>query len=78
VLGNEVLDAIPAHILHKTQMSENKVGFCERGVAFEAGFVWRDAALSDAKLAEHLPDYLPIEYITEVNPAASALVSSLV
>ena len=78
VLGNEVLDAIPVHILHKTQMGENKVGFCERGVAFEAGFVWRDAALSDAKLAEHLPDYLSIGYITEVNPAASALVSSLV
>ena len=78
VLGNEVLDAIPVHILHKTQMGENKVGFCERGVAFEAGFVWRDAALSDAKLAEYLPDYLPIGYITEVNPAASALVSSLV
>ena len=78
VLGNEVLDAIPTRILHKTQMGENKVGFCERGVAFEADFVWRDAALSDAKLVEHLPDNLPIGYITEVNPASSALVRSLV
>ena len=78
VLGNEVLDAIPTRILHKTQMGENKVCFCERGVAFEADFVWRDAALSDAKLVEHLPDNLPIGYITEVNPASSALVRSLV
>ena len=78
VLGNEVLDAIPARILHKTQTGENKVGFCERGVSFEADFVWCDAALSDVKLAEYLPDNLPIGYITEVNPASSALMRSLV
>ena len=73
ILANEVLDAVPAHILHKTED-----GFCEHGVGFEADFVWRDAALSDAKLAEHLSDDLPIGYMTEVNPAASALVRSLV
>ena len=73
ILANEVLDAVPAHILHKTED-----GFCERGVGFEADFVWRDAALSDAKLAEHLSDDLPIGYMTEVNPAAYALVRSLV
>ena len=73
ILANEVLDALPAHILQKTED-----GFCERGVGFEADFVWRDAALSETKLAEHLSDDLPIGFMTEVNPAAYALVRSLV
>lgn len=79
VLGNEVLDAIPAHIVHKTTK-----GWRERGVSFEADFIWRDnlindvAPLAQANLTEHLPEDLPIGYITEVNPAASALVCSLV
>ncbi len=72
VLGNEVLDAIPAHILHKSGD-----GWCERGVSFEADFIWQDAALTQLNLAEQLPADLPIGYITEVNPAASALVCSL-
>ncbi len=82
VLGNEVLDAIPAHIIHKTAE-----GWRERGVSFEAYFIWRDnlindvASLAQANLTEHLPpnlaEDLPIGYITELNPAASALVRSL-
>ncbi len=78
VLGNEVLDAIPVHIIHKT--SE---GWHERGVSFEADFIWRDNLMNDVapqaegNLTEHLPEDLPIGYITEVNPAASALVRSL-
>ena len=72
VLGNEVLDAIPAHILHKTD-----AGWRERGVSFEADFIWQDAPLAQGNLTEHLPKDLPIGYITEVNPAASALVHSL-
>jgi SAM-dependent MidA family methyltransferase len=82
VLGNEVLDAIPAHIIHKTAE-----GWCERGVSFETDFIWRDDLINDvAPLAqfnftEHLPpnlaEDLPIGYITEVNPAASALVRGL-
>ncbi len=78
VLGNEVLDAIPAHIVHKTTE-----GWRERGVSFEADFIWRDnliddaALLAQANLTEHIPEDLPIGYVTEVNPAASALVRSL-
>ena len=72
VLGNEVLDAIPAHILHKTD-----AGWRERGVSFETDFIWQDAPLAQANLTERLPKDLPIGYITEVNPAASALVHSL-
>ena len=75
VLGNEVLDAIPANIVRKT-----KDVWRERGVAFDgknSEFVWQDSALSTANLVEHLPVDLPIGYITEVNPAACALVRSL-
>ncbi len=72
ILGNEVLDAIPTHVLHKTAR-----GWCERGVSFEDGFVWQDAPLSLPGLAENLPENLPEGYITEVCPAASGLVRSL-
>jgi len=72
VLGNEVLDAIPSHILHKTAE-----GWHERGVSFEDGFVWQDAPLSENYLTDFLPDDLPQDYVTESCPAASALVCSL-
>lgn len=80
VLGNEVLDAIPAHIIHKTTE-----GWCERGVSFNNGntseFIWQDTPLTQVNLAEHLPqnlaNNLSIGYITEVNLAAPALVLSL-
>jgi SAM-dependent MidA family methyltransferase len=72
VLGNEVLDAIPAHIIHKTTE-----GWRERGISFNGEFNWQDAVLTLPNFAERLPAGLPIGYITEVNPAASALVHSL-
>lgn len=72
ILGNEVLDAIPVHMLHKTAE-----GWRERGVGFTGEFVWQDAPLSTPCLAENLPDDLPQDYVTEVCPAALALVCSL-
>ncbi len=78
ILGNEVLDALPVHILHKTQ-----AGWRERGVSFQKkldekfDFVWKDAPLSTPNLAEDLSHDLPEGYFTEVCPAASALVASL-
>ena len=79
ILGNEVLDAIAAHVIHKTAE-----GWRERGVSFNSDktseFIWQDAALTQPNLVEYLPqslaEHLPIGYITEVNPAASALVRS--
>ncbi len=72
MLGNEVLDAIPVHMLHKTVE-----GWHERGVGFADEFVWQDAPLSTPGLAENLPDDLSQGYVTEVCPAALALVRSL-
>ncbi len=76
ILANEVLDALPVHILHKTAQ-----GWRERGVSLaenkKAEFIWQDAPLSAPNLVENLPSNLSLDYLTEVCPAASALVASL-
>lgn len=74
VFGNEVLDALPVHIL-----AWRDDGVHERGVAWgEAGFVWRERPLSDGVLQRAVRKLdLPAGYVSEVCPAASALVASL-
>jgi SAM-dependent MidA family methyltransferase len=72
ILANEVLDAIPVHLLHKTAE-----GWRERGVGFDGDFVWKDGALCVSNLTDNLPSDLPLDYLTEVCPAASGLVCSL-
>ncbi len=74
VLGNEVLDALPVHLIHMTAR-----GVMERGVGVEADqLVWKDRPLQDAGImAECEALDLPAGYITEFCPAASALVASL-
>ena len=79
VLGNEVLDAIPVHMVHtKTQ------GLCERGVMLaEQGLTWSDKPWDDAPASgQHLLDEisklsLPTGYISEFCPAANGLIASL-
>lgn len=75
VLANEVLDAVPVHLVHRRGGA-----LTERGVALgdDGAFIWRDRPLADADLvaaAEGLPD--GGDYLTEVCPAAAALVRSL-
>ncbi|MEW5786344.1 MAG: SAM-dependent methyltransferase [Pseudomonadota bacterium] len=72
VLGNEVLDAVPPHVLHWTES-----GLMERGVAWSAGPVWAERPASPELAAQAA--VLPVEgdYVSEVNPAATALVASL-
>ena len=83
ILANEVLDAVPTHIVHKTLDDKNTAVWVERGIAFQKKldekfeFIWQDVTLSVPNLAEFLPSDLPIGYVTEVNPASSALVRSL-
>ncbi len=73
VLGNEVLDAIPVHLIHSTAK-----GLLERGVAFDKEFIWQDKPLEKGKLHDEVSVYsLPNDYLTEVCPAASGLVHSL-
>ena len=73
VLANEVLDAIPVHLLHATEQ-----GFRERGVAWRDGFVWQDQAIQSAHLLSLATQQnLATGYLTEFCPAASALMASL-
>jgi SAM-dependent MidA family methyltransferase len=74
VIGNEVLDALPAHLVY---WSGGKV--LERGVSNDAShFVWKDKvtdckALTDITKNIKVPD----DYLSEISVAARGLVSSL-
>ena len=75
ILANEVLDAIPVHVL---RWSEDAVVF-ERGVINHAeGFAWHDLPASPV-LAHALADCMPAlpGYITEINPQAQAWTRTL-
>jgi SAM-dependent MidA family methyltransferase len=74
VLANEVLDALPVHLLHWTG-----AGVVERGVAWrEEGFVWEGRPMGLRALASAAAD-LPVTapYLSEINLAAPALIASL-
>jgi len=90
VIANEVLDALPVHIVHNTPD-----GLCERGIALnnditeaDGGilntFLQTDILIPSQKTAnqQYLVDAatennLPVHYITEFCPAAKGLVTSL-
>lgn len=73
VIGNEVLDAIPVHIVHWQHGQ-----WLERGVTFEQVFVWHDRPLHDVSLVEAIDtSQLPDGYVTEISPAGQGLIASL-
>ncbi len=74
VIGNEVLDAIPVHLVHATPQD-----LCERGVTFDGQrFVFEDKPLTESSLLALVTKLnLPNGYLTEVCPAASGLIASL-
>lgn len=74
VLANEVLDALPVHLI-KTTGTEA----LEMGVAVgEHGFVWSERPLvNEAPLAMTTSLDLPSGYVTELCPAANGLIASL-
>ena len=73
VLANEVLDALPVHLITK----QNDFLF-ERGVTFNNCFVWQDKPLPPGKLFDEVSARnLPNDYLTEFCPAAAGLVASL-
>ncbi|MBM4182181.1 MAG: SAM-dependent methyltransferase [Betaproteobacteria bacterium] len=79
VLGNEVLDALPVHLLHGSAE-----GVLERGVVWtEVGLAWADRPIASPALASAVAE-LPVVtdrrvggYLSELNLAAPALVASL-
>jgi len=73
ILGNEVLDAIPVHLVYNTESE-----LLERGVSFDNGFVWQDKQLTVPSLYDDVSAYsLPSDYLTEVCPAAVGLIHSI-
>lgn len=73
IIGNEVLDAVPVHLVGNTQQ-----GLIERGVAFDEEFIWQDKPLAAGKFQDEVSAHsLPIGYLTEVCPAATGLIKSL-
>jgi SAM-dependent MidA family methyltransferase len=73
IVGNEVLDAIPVHLIHNTSQ-----GLHERGVTFNDGFTWQDKHLIAGDLYEAATALaLPQDYLTEICPAAYGLIASL-
>ena len=77
VIGNEVLDAMPAHLVVKTEH-----GWRERGIGLSGlsarNFVFRDRPCEPA-LIEQIPesDALPPGYLTEVHPVSTGFIRSL-
>ncbi len=74
IFGNEVLDALPAHLIHWT-----KDGPLERGVTERAGsLAWADRPIADPVLRGRARALaLPAGYLSEINLAAPALIKTL-
>ncbi|MFM9836322.1 MAG: class I SAM-dependent methyltransferase [Methylophilaceae bacterium] len=73
ILANEVLDALPVHLIYS-----NKGDLFERGLAFEGDLVWQDKPLANKEIAKEAHGYcLPEQYLTEFCPAAKGLIHSL-
>jgi len=73
MLGNEVLDAVPVHLIEKKDNA-----LFERGVVFDDGFKWQSQSLQDASILRFVDaDAWPNGYLTEVCPAAIGLISRL-
>lgn len=73
MLGNEVLDAIPVHLVGNQQGV-----LIERGVVWQDGFAWQDKPITDGTLFNQVAELnLPDGYITEISPAATGLIHSL-
>jgi SAM-dependent MidA family methyltransferase len=74
VIGNEVLDALPVHLV-----IWNDSDIAERGVASESeNFLWRDRPAQTPALLEAAQQIrVPDGYLSEISLAASGLVHSL-
>jgi len=74
IVANEVLDALPVHLVHWRDSA-----ITERGVASgEHGFIWQECAIGDADLLHAAQKItVPDDYVSEICLAAHGLVNSL-
>jgi SAM-dependent MidA family methyltransferase len=74
VIGNEVLDALPVHLLHWTKGKVQEVGVASKN----HHFIWQDKPLETPALLEIAKNIqVPNDYLSEVSLAARGLVASL-
>lgn len=74
IFGNEVLDALPVHLVHWRDGA-----ITERGVALgEHGFIWHEHAICDADLLHAAQQIkVPDDYLSEICLASRGLINSL-
>jgi len=74
IVANEVLDALPVHLVHWRDSA-----ITEHGVASgEQGFNWQERAISDAALLHAAQQIkVPDDYVSEICLAARGLINSL-
>ncbi len=74
IVANEVLDALPVHLVDWRDSA-----ITERGVAWgEHGFVWRERPIGDAELLGAAQKInVPDDYVSEICLAARGLITSL-
>jgi SAM-dependent MidA family methyltransferase len=74
IIANEVLDALPVHLVHWRDSA-----ITERGVAAnEHGFVWQERAIGNARLLQAAQQIrVPDDYVSEICLAARGLMNSL-
>ncbi len=74
IIANEVLDALPVHLVHWRDSAIN-----ERGVAVSGNsFIWQERAISDAALLDAARKIkVPDDYVSEIGFAARGLINSL-
>lgn len=74
VVMNEVLDAIPPHLIVRRDGQ-----WLERGVSCGAALAWEDRPLVDESLRALAVERFPAagDYVSEINPAAEALVEDV-
>lgn len=74
VLANEVLDALPVHVVKTAAAGPLELGVVVSG----EGFAWSERPLEDVELLRMLTMLdLPADYVTELCPAMTGLVRSL-
>ena len=74
IIANELLDALPVHLLHWRNSA-----ITERGVAVsDSNFIWQERAISDAALLHAAQQIkVPDNYTSEICLAARGLINSL-
>jgi SAM-dependent MidA family methyltransferase len=74
IIANEVLDALPVHLVHWRNSA-----ITERGVASgEHGFIWQERSIGDTALLHAAQQInVPDDYVSEICLAARGLINSL-